>query len=99
MRNFRGSRYRRRNPLDRKVPGVLIRPDRGESKPADYELSSWAGAAKRHCRLTSGVGVALCGRSPGALVALSKRRQKAPERGLCTRCRDVMHARGIEVTG
>ena len=100
MRSFRGSRIRRRNPLDRKVPGVLIRPDRhDEPKPAGYELSSWGTCGHRHCRLTSGVGVALCGKSPGSLVALSRRRIKAVDRPLCSLCGRLMRQRGIEVTG
>lgn len=98
MVRFRGSaRLRRRNPLDRKIPGVLIRPDRDEPKPAGYELSSWSGASRRHCRLTSGDGVALCGRSPGPLVALSRRRQQGKDRPLCQTCKNKMTEREIEL--
>ena len=99
MHRFRGSaRLRRRNPLDRKIPGVLIRPDRDQPRPAGYELSSWSGAGRTHCRLTTGVGVALCGAQPGSLVALSKRRQRKTGRELCMRCDRLMKAKGIEVT-
>lgn len=98
MRSFRGSRVRRRNPLDRKIPGVLIRPDRDELAPvASYEWSSWAGAGRRHCRLNAGRGSALCGRTPGSLVLGSQLRQKALSRPLCVRCVQLAKQREVEV--
>lgn len=99
MRSFRGSRVPRRNPLDRKIPGVLIRPDRGsEPTPvASYEWSSWAGAGRRHYRLSAGRGTALCGHAPGSLVLGSQLRQKAAKRPLCARCVALAKRRGVEV--
>jgi hypothetical protein len=98
MRSYRTPRLRKRNPLDRKVPGVLIRPDRqAPPEPDGHEWSSWQGSTRRHYRPNAGRGAALCGRTPGSLVLGSQLRQWALSRPLCGRCVVLATKRGLEV--
>ena len=95
-----GRNWKKPGPYDRKIPGVLIRPDREPRKrgtTADYEWSTWVGATRRHFRLTTGRGVALCGSSPGGMVSDAKLRQRGDKRPLCKLCVRMCDLRGVEV--
>ena len=93
-----GRNWKRPGPYAAKIPGVLIRPDRGTAapEPARYEWSSWTGASRRHWRLVNGRGFALCGRGPAWFVPEEEIRQEGEGKKLCGRCEAILTMRAAK---